>query len=245
MDLDPKKHKGLVFSQCGTCNRCCDGSLFTVGFVPLMDFVDTANCFPIVFHKIYGEYWPGMIYTLQHGLPCPYMDQEKKQCAIYNTFRPVACHHFPFRFKAKESVDSGPFPGFPFIVEMDERCPAIERDQPGQALINQDGTISQSFIESIGLPSKVGFVEETRDFCRELDRYDLFKKKKFKQLTESGKKIKTVYHIIDKKRLKKGYPDLLSRYEPYLAAHWLSLEKPKQLIESAVGSTHCQLPIPG
>jgi Fe-S-cluster containining protein len=231
MDLDPEKHQGLVFSQCGTCNLCCDGSLFTAGFVPLMDFVETANCFPIVFHKIYGEYWPGMIYAVRSGVPCPYLDREKKCCTIYDTFRPVACHHFPFRFKAKESADSEPFSGFPFILEMDERCPALEKKLPGQLLINKDGSLSQQFIESIGLPDRVGFVDETRDFCRELDRVNLFKKKKFKHKTQSGRKIDITYQIIDKKRLKKNYSNLLKVYYPYIAAHWKSLDKFKILIE--------------
>ncbi|MBF0444514.1 MAG: SapC family protein [Magnetococcales bacterium] len=232
MDLDPQKHKGMVFSQCGECNSCCDGSLFTVGFVPLIDFIETAKYFPIVFQEIYGEYWPGMIYTLQSGLPCPYLERRKKRCTIYNTHRPVACRHFPFRFKAKDSADREPFVGFPFIIEIDNRCPALEIGSPGLSLLNEQGNISKLFITDIGMPERVDFVEETRDFCRKLALYGLFKKKKFKQQTESGKKITVVYQVIDKKKLNIAYEDMLNRYSPYIKAHWQSLKKPKKLIES-------------
>ncbi|MBF0194918.1 MAG: SapC family protein [Magnetococcales bacterium] len=233
MDLDPQKHKGMVFSKCGECNSCCDGSLFTVGFVPLIDFIETAKYFPIVFQKIYGEYWPGMIYTLQAGVPCPYLDHKKKRCSIYNTHRPVACRHFPFRFKAKGSVEREPFVGFPFLIEMDDRCPALETDSPGLALLDESGNISMSFINSIGMPDRIDFVEETRDFCRKLDFYRLLKRKKFKLKTESGKKVTSTYHVIDKNRLNSGYEDLKSQYTPYIYAHHQSLKAPKILIESA------------
>jgi Fe-S-cluster containining protein len=234
MDLDPQKHKGMVFSKCGECNSCCDGSLFSVGFVPLIDFIETAKLFPIVFQEIYGEYWPSMIYTLQPGLPCPYLDRVKKCCSIYSTYRPVACRHFPFRFKAKDSADREPFVGFPFIIEMDDRCPALEIDTPGLSLLNEHGNISKQFIADIGMPKRIDYVEETRNFCRKLDLYGLLKKTNFQQQTESGKKITAEYHIIDKKSLEIGYDDLQNQYSPYINAHWQSLEKPKKLIESAL-----------
>ncbi|MBF0454802.1 MAG: SapC family protein [Magnetococcales bacterium] len=232
MDLNPEKHQSLVFTQCGTCNQCCDGSLFTAGFVPLSDFVETADCFPIVFHKIYGEYWPGMIYALKPGLPCPYLDLEKKRCSIYHTYRPVACIHFPFRFKAKPVAEIGPFPGYPFNLEIDERCPALVNNVPGTRLIEDDGTLSQPFLQGLSEPKQVDFVEETQQFCRQLGRFGLFKKKKFKHKDSSGKKSKISYQIVDKKKIEQEYPDLFKRYAPYLMAHWRSLDKPKKLIES-------------
>ncbi|MBF0380810.1 MAG: SapC family protein [Magnetococcales bacterium] len=232
MDLDPEKHKGMVFSQCGECNNCCDGSLFTVGFVPLIDFVDTAKYFPIIFQKIYGEFWPGMIYTLLPGLACPYLDRQKKRCTIYDTHRPVACHHFPFRFIAKKRVEEEPFAGFPYTLEMDERCPALEVNSPGTQLLNEDGSLADNFVASIGAPKKTDFVEETRDFCRKLDFYGLFTKKRFYQQTEEGQKITVVYHVIDKQRLKTGFKDIKKQYNPYIKAHLKSLKKPKELIES-------------
>jgi Fe-S-cluster containining protein len=233
MDLDPIIHQGLKISKCGTCNLCCDGSLFTAGFVPLIDFTETANCFPIVFHKIYGEYWPGMIYALKPGLPCPYLDQKNKQCSIYHTFRPVACHHFPFRFKAKEFAEKPPFVSFPYTLEMDERCPSLGKNQSGQILLNRDGSLSEDFIESIRVPSRVDFVQETQRFCRQLDRFQLFKKKSFKLKSKTGKKKRgSRYLIIDKSRLFEHYPEFYRQYAPYIDAHWKSLKKPRKLIES-------------
>ncbi|MBF0448574.1 MAG: SapC family protein [Magnetococcales bacterium] len=231
MDLDPQNHCQLVFSECGTCTQCCDGSLFTSGFVPLMDFDGTADCFPIVFHKIYGKYWPGMIYTLKLGIPCPYLDSKQKRCRIYQTYRPVACIHFPFRFKAKQRIDQPPFVGFPFNLEMDERCPALTYHLPGQPLLTTDGSLSPAFLKQMAVPKQTDFVEVTQAFCREIDQYGLFVKKKFKRNTASGKPIKAVFRVIDRPRLEADHPALLQRYEPYLMAHWRSLDKPRKLIE--------------
>ena len=233
MDLDPERDVELRFTACGSCSSCCDGSLFTVGFVPLMDFIETAKCFPIVFHKIYGEYWPGMIYSLRPGLPCPYLDAKKQRCTIYETFRPVACTNFPVRFKAKDSAAREPFVGFPFTLELDERCPGLERGVPGTRFLDAAGSLTMEFLDSMQIPSRIGFVEETRSFCRELNRYGLFKKKKFKRKGAGSKGIKAIYQIADKKRLEQEYPELLEKYSSYLVAHWSSLQRLKKLIESS------------
>ncbi len=203
LTLDAKRHAGWVLRECGDCSRCCDGSLFTAGLVPLADFAATARHFPIVFYRIGADFLPAMLYALKPGRPCPYLDAAARRCRIYDDGRPLGCVHFPFRLFLKEKPSDPPFPGLPAHLEMDERCPSLgqgdENDQNALPLLDTTGQPTDQFLNNLPLPDETAALEKTRRFCQWLDMLNLLQKREMKTGRKKPKKIK--FWQVDPKRL--------------------------------------------
>jgi Fe-S-cluster containining protein len=140
--LNPKEHGQLIFSGCDTCTLCCDGSTFTCANVLLDEMFDTAKLFPVVFTKSEERLSLSLLYTLQKGVPCPYLDAETTLCEVYDSVRPRACKIFPFNVREVRAASPDQRS---FSVVFDERCPGIRPDEeapPEKRILGPDGRLS-------------------------------------------------------------------------------------------------------
>lgn len=140
--VNPKEHATMVFAGCGDCCKCCDG-MYTCANVLVDEMFDTAKLFPVVFSKKEGEDGEislTLLYTLQKGVPCPYLDKESGWCKVYDSVRPRACKVYPFNVHEVRSAGQGRS----FAVVFDDRCPGMRESDDGEPLIDEGGKFSDA-----------------------------------------------------------------------------------------------------
>lgn len=145
--LNAAAHGNLIFSGCDTCTLCCDGSTFTCANVLIDEMFDTAKLFPVVFTKSEERLSLSLLYTLQKGVPCPYLNAETTLCDVYDSVRPRACKIFPFNVREARSAHPDQRS---FSVVFDERCPGIQPGEEGEAvhrLLDANGRLSPAIAE--------------------------------------------------------------------------------------------------
>jgi Fe-S-cluster containining protein len=145
--LNAAEHGNRIFSGCDTCTLCCDGSTFTCANVLIDEMFDTAKLFPVVFTKSEERLSLSLLYTLQKGVPCPYLNAETTLCDVYDSVRPRACKIFPFNIREARSAHPDQRS---FSVVFDERCPGIRPGEEGEAehrLLDAEGRLSSAIAE--------------------------------------------------------------------------------------------------
>lgn len=173
--LHPKEHAGTAFGGCDTCTLCCDGSTYTCANVLLDEMFDTAKLFPVVFSKTDETINLSLLYTLNKGIPCPYLEKETGHCEVYDSIRPRACKIYPFNVK---EIPSNQTDSTAFAVVFDSRCPGIgENKEGGAALIGEDGKLSpritEQFIGQNMLRRYKTNLANTRKFLKLVKDFDL------------------------------------------------------------------------
>ena len=145
--LNARDHGKHVFSGCDTCTLCCDGSTFTCANVLLDEMFDTAKLFPVVFTKSEERLSLSLLYTLQKGVPCPYLDAESTLCEVYDSVRPRACKIFPFNVREVPAADPD---RRSFSVVFDSRCPGIRPGGEADAehrLLDAEGHLAPAIVD--------------------------------------------------------------------------------------------------
>lgn len=140
--LNAREHGKHIFSGCDTCTLCCDGSTFTCANVLVDEMFDTAKLFPVVFTKSEERLSISLLYTLQKGVPCPYLDPKTTLCDVYDSVRPRACKIFPFNVREVRAATPDQRS---FSVVFDSRCPGIRPGEDGEEdhrLLDADGRLS-------------------------------------------------------------------------------------------------------
>ena len=188
---------------CGTCIRCCNGSHFTLALVPVDEIIAAARWFPVVFKKVDGAFLPVMIYALEMGNACLYLDGKTGQCRIYHQGRPSACTNFPFRLSlATPPIDQAE-QKFAGVVEVDGRCPALRQDGSGSVLMDETGRLTTGFLQTLIIPRESDFLERTIPFGRQLDYLNLLKKRRVKTKKGRAKQGMQTFWSVSRKRFRK------------------------------------------
>ncbi|MBF0368801.1 MAG: SapC family protein [Magnetococcales bacterium] len=202
--LDPAQHRELTFTDCNGCTLCCDGTAFTVAFVPLPEIPLACRHFPVVFHKIGDNYWPGLFYTLKKKTLCLHLDPQSGRCQIYEE-RPISCASFPFHPSTPTPDEKPPFDNFPFVIEMDEQCPALQQDgdhSEGMAILESQkpNHLTEQMIQGFLRPERTDLEGQTVRFGRRLEGLGLLVKAKRVVKRPGKKKISQKYFVVDPTR---------------------------------------------
>lgn len=140
--VNPKEHAAMVFAGCDDCTACCDGSMYTCANVLIDEMFDTAKLFPVVFSKKKededDQISLTLLYTLQKGVPCPYLEKESGLCSVYDSVRPRACKVYPFNVHEVRSAGRERS----YAVVFDDRCPGMRESAEGESLIDGGGKFS-------------------------------------------------------------------------------------------------------
>ncbi|MEO5378057.1 MAG: YkgJ family cysteine cluster protein [Magnetococcus sp. DMHC-6] len=227
--LDPKIHAGWVFSHCQKCTLCCDGSAFTVASLSLGEIEVASRRFPIVFQKVGDAVYLGLVYALQQGIPCPYLDSLESRCLIYTEERPLSCRRFPFRVlssslhnkrSCKKKKNS-------YWVVMDRRCLAVSSHGVGVPLVAEEG-VSRELAEKFFLNEQHDFKCENNNFCAMLDYFGLLKKRQLLVKRDGRVVYQYTYWAVSKTKLthlSHASLEMLRKrgYFPLIKSHVVSL----------------------
>lgn len=145
--FNPQKHAPLRFTGCGECTKCCDGSLFNSAILLVDELADATRLFPTIFTVHGKELRMALVYTLKSGVPCPYLDTEKKRCSIYDTARPRACRNFPFNAELVGNQGTQTATGYRYSFSFDTRCPAIKEADEGIPLVKDGKELSPEILD--------------------------------------------------------------------------------------------------
>lgn len=121
------------FHGCGECRDCCNGKLFSIGYVTFSDFKNIIRLFPTAFDFENKRFI--FFYSLVPLVGCHYF--RDNECSVYNIIdRPDACVNFPFgiintvinaNFKSCENLND--IEGdFPILEENGQINPRVMND---------------------------------------------------------------------------------------------------------------------